>query len=428
MSEQQILAKCAWRLIPFITLLYLVNYIDRVNVGFAALTMNQDLGFTPSQFGLGAGIFFVSYALAQVPAALIVARVGPRRGTCFVLMAWGAISAANAFIFSPESFYALRFALGVAEAGFFPSMIFYLSMWFPKAYLARSVGFFMAANPLAVFVGAPVSGLILRLDGVLSLHGWQWLFLLEGLPACLLAFAVYRLLPDAPQHASWLKPEEKDVVCRRLEAEGATAEHNFSSVLSDLRVYAIGLAGACYLGCQYGVQLWAPQMVQAVGFSNTAVGFVLAVPSVLAAVAMVLWGYSSDIRGERIWHAVLAAFFTAVGLIVAGLSDSTAGVLFGLTIAIIGQFAILPVMNSLAASFLRGPALAGGIAFYNMISQLGGSAGPPLIGTLKEQTGDYGAGLFALAFAMVVAGLVVLGLGRAMTPAPRQASPVDEIA
>ena len=377
MSDDRVFAKCAWRLIPFITLLYLVNYIDRVNVGFAALTMNNDLGFTPSQFGFGAGIFFVSYALAQVPAALMVARVGPRRGICWVLIAWGAISAANALIFSPESFYALRFALGVAEAGFFPSMIFYLSLWFPKAYLARSVGFFMAANPLAVFVGAPLSGLILELDGAFSLHGWQWLFLIEGLPACLLAFAVYRLLPDAPLHATWLNPDEQEAIGRRLELESATAERNFATVLSDPRIYAIGLAGACYLGCQYGVQLWAPQMVQAVGFSNTEVGFVLAVPSVLAAAAMVLWGYSSDVRGERIWHGAFAAFFTAAGLIIAGSSDSTAAVLFGLTVAIIGQFAILPVMNSVAASFLKGPALAGGIAFYNMISQLGGSAGPP---------------------------------------------------
>ncbi len=372
MNEEKIFAKCAWRLIPFMVLLYLVNYIDRVNVGFAALTMNRDLGFSPSLFGLGAGLFFFSYAISQVPAGLIVGRIGPRRAATYILLLWGVISAGNAFVWSPASFYALRFLLGIAEAGFFPAMILYLTVWFPKAWLARCIAMFQASNPLAVFVGAPLSGAVLGLDGTLSLRGWQWLFLLEGLPACLLAFEVFRLLPDGPLQASWLNHDEKTAVSARLHTEGITARSNIGAALRDYRVYAIGFAAAGILFCQNGVQLWAPQIVQAMGYSNLAVGALLSVPAILAAAGMIAWGYSSDRHDERIWHLALAALFTATGLVIAAVSGGHAIAFVGLTIAIIGQFTAMPLSNSLATAFLRGAGLASAVGLYNTFAQLGG--------------------------------------------------------
>ena len=420
MNDNRVFAKCAWRLIPFMVLLYLVNYIDRVNVGFAALTMNRDLGFSPSVYGFGAGLFFLSYAICQVPAGIIVGRIGPRRATMYVLLLWGVISAANAFVWSPASFYALRFSLGVAEAGFFPAMILYLTLWFPKSWLARCIAMFQAANPLAVFVGAPLSGAILGLDGSLSFRGWQWLFLLEGVPACLLAFAVYRLLPDGPPEAAWLKQDEQTAISSRLNTEGIAARGDVGAALRDYRVYAIGFAAAGMMFCQAGIQLWAPQIVQSLGFSNLAVGSLLSLPAILAAMGMVAWGYSSDRYGERIWHFAFAALFTATGLIVAAVSGSYPGVFFGLTIAIIGQFAAMPISNSLAPAFLRGAGLASAVGLYNSFAQLGAFFGPLTMGILKQQTGGFEAGLFAFALAMVLAAVVALALGRAMAPRTRK--------
>ena len=418
MSNARVFNKCVWRLIPFMMLLYLVNYIDRVNVGFAALTMNHDLGFSPSIYGFGAGIFVFSYALFQLPANIWIERVGARRGMFVVLMAWGLISAANAFVWSPASFYVLRFSLGVAEAGFFPGMILYMTCWFPKAYFARCIGIFQAANPLAFVLGGPLSSLILGMDGVWSLHGWQWLFLFEGLPACLLAFVAYRILADGPALAPWLSDDEKAIVLSRLAVEGATAHRNVGLALRDWRVFGLGLAGAGIQFCASGIQFWVPQIVQGKGFSNGIVGFIVALPFLFGTVAMILWGYSSDLRGERIWHIALAALFSAVGLIVASISESAFVMLAGLTAAIAGLFSTLPVINSIPPSFLRGPAAAGGIALFNMIAQFGGFFGPVVMGVLKQNTGGYAAGLLSLALAISLSALFVLGLGRAMSLRP----------
>src|SRR5262245_17561160 len=219
MTEHPIFAKCAWRLIPLIMVLYVVNYVDRVNVGFAALTMNADLGFSPETYGFGAGVFFVSYLLFQVPANVVLGRLGARVWISLILAAWGVVSAATAFVQGPASFAILRFLLGVAEAGFFPGIMFYLTLWFPKAYRARLSAFFIAAQPLAFIAGGPWSAIILTMDGVWGLHGWQWLFLIEGLPAVLLAFGAWRWLADGPQEAEWLRADEKATIAARLNAE-----------------------------------------------------------------------------------------------------------------------------------------------------------------------------------------------------------------
>src|SRR5215471_3196311 len=395
-------------------LLYLVNYIDRVNVGFAALTMNKDLGFSPAIFGFGAGIFFFSYALFQVPANVIIERVGARRSVFCIMAMWGAISTANAFVQGPVSFYTLRFLLGVAEAGFFPGMIFYLTLWFPQAYRARFTASFMVAIPIASIIGSPLSGFILGMDGLAGFHGWQWLFLLEGLPACVLAFATLKLLPDRPAHASWLSGMEKTTIAESLFAGASVEDRDLWRALRDPRVLALGLWGFGIGAALYGTTLWLPLIVQAMGFSNRATGFVTALPYMLGMGAMILWGRSSDVRGERVWHVALPTLLAATGFITASLAQSDMVVLVALALAVAGMLATFGPIYSLPSSFRGGPALAGGIALFNAIDSLGGFFGPVIIGVLKEKTGNYSASMAALGFAMVISAATVVALGRAM--------------
>jgi ACS family tartrate transporter-like MFS transporter len=336
MNEQQIFAKCAWRLIPFMVLLYLVNFLDRLNVGFAALTMNKDLGFSPAIFGFGAGVFFIGYLLFQVPANVILERVGARRWIFCITAIWGLISTSNAFAQGPTSFYALRFLLGVAEAGLFPGMIFYLTLWFPQTYRARFNASFYLAIPLAGIIGGPLSGLILGMDGVGDLHGWQWLFLIEGTPALVLAFAVLKFLPNGPDDASWLTGAEKKTIAARHATEDSTEHRDLWRVLRDPRVLALGLVNFGIQCGLYGTTLWLPQIVQEMGFSNLATGFVVALPYLAAMAAMILWGRSSDARGERIWHVALPILLAAAGFAGASLTQTDPLVLIALTLSMVG--------------------------------------------------------------------------------------------
>jgi len=418
MSEQQIFAKCAWRLVPFTALLYVVSYIDRVNVGFAALTMNKDLAFSPGTYGFGAGILFVSFALGQVPANMILMRMGARRWLFCIMAAWGALSAATAFVQTPLSFYVLRFILGIAESGFFVGVIFYLSLWFPEHRRARCIAGFQTAIPLAFVLGGPVSGLLLGMEGVLGLHGWQWLFLIEGLPALLLAFAVLKLLPDSPAHASWLSAEEKGMIAFRLAADDAAKECALWPALRDPRVFALGLACFGAICALIGIQLWLPLIAQGMGYSNTAVGFVVALPALLAIGALMVLGRSSDRRRERVWHAVTALLVTAAGFAVASVATNDLVELAALMVAFVFSIAVLPILNSLPLSFLRGPAAAAGFALYNTVGLLGGFAGPYILGALKESTGTYAAGMLALALGLTVSATIVLAFGRAMARQP----------
>ena len=412
MTEDRIFAKCAWRLIPFMVVLYVVNFLDRVNVGFAALTMNKDLGFSPAVYGLGAGLFFAGYAVCQVPANLILKQVGARRWIFLILAAWGVISVSNAAISGPASFYGLRFLLGVAEAGFFPGMIFYLTLWFPRAYRARFTATFMTAVPLANIIGSPVSSFILEMNGTGKLAGWQWLFLLEGLPACVLAFAVLKLLPDGPSDASWLSQSEKQTIAARLAAEDATAHHSFRRALLDVRVLALCPVGLGLSFGNYGVGLWLPQIVQSMGYSTLATGFIVAVPSLAGMVAMVLWGRSSDRHGERVKHVAAAALLAAVSLGVASLSGSNLAVLAALTFATVGIYSALPTFYSVPSMFLSGTAAAGGIALVNTFGTgLGGFLGPTVVGLLRQATGGYATGMQALALGLTMSAVILLGIG-----------------
>ena len=417
-TDQKLLAKCAWRLIPVMALLYLVNYIDRVNAGFAALTMNKDLGFSPSVFGFGGGVFFGGYLLFQIPSNVIVERWGARISVSAMMVIWGALSAATALIRTPLAFYVLRFFLGIAEAGLFPAMIFYLTLWFPRSARAFFTAAFTCAIPLSGIVGGPVSGIILQqMDGILGLQSWQWLFLIEGLPACVLAIAVLKLLPDGPAQASWLSEAEKKTIAAGLANETATEKSDLSAALRDPRVLAIAFAGLGRGAALYGATLWMPLIVQAMGFSNLLVGFIVPIPYVASVVAIILWGYSSDKSGDRIWHVALPTLLAAFGFAGAAVFTDNTLVLACLTAAMVGLTAAASPHFVLASSFLRGSAAAGSIALLNSGTSLGGFVGPTLVGVLKDQTGTYALAMAVLALGLLVSAFVIIAVGRMLRPA-----------
>jgi ACS family tartrate transporter-like MFS transporter len=421
-DEQAVFAKCTWRLIPLVVLLFTVNFLDRVNVGFAALTMSRDLGFSFAVFGFGAGVFFLGYFLFQIPSNLVLARVGARRWIFFITALWGVMSSACALVQGPASFYVLRFLLGVAEAGFFPGVLFYLTLWFPHSYRARFAASLVAAGPFAGVIGGPLSGLLLGMDGIGGLHGWQWLFLIEGLPAIVLSLVVLAMLSDRPASASWLDEEEKDVIARRLAAESATkAVREFWPALLDPRVLALALVAFGMQSGLFGVGLWLPQIVQAMGFSTLSTGFVVAPLYLASAAAMILWGRSSDRSGERVWHLALAAFLGTAGFLAASAAPTSLLALVAIGIGMIGIHCTFGPFWGIPTSFLGDRATAGGVALINSIGSLGGFFAPAIIGLLRGQSGGYGSSMVLLAGALAASGVIVLALARSL-PSGRRTS------
>ena len=423
-EQDQVFTKCAWRLIPFMGLLFMVSFIDRTNAGFAALTMNKDLGFSPTVFGFGAGIFFISYSLFQVPANVILERIGARRWFFCIMAVWGLLSASNALVRSPINFYVVRFLLGVAEAGFVPGMFLYLTYWFPRGHLARLTAYFMVAVPLSFVIGGPISSVLLGMDGRAGLHGWQWLFLMEGLPACLLAFAVLRYLPDGPARALWLTNGEKQTIEARLEAEEPAGRSDLWPALRDLRVVALGIAFLAANVAAYGILLFLPQIVKAMGFSITVTGFVVALCFVAAIPAMILGGRSSSKRGERVWHVALPWLLTASCLGVASLTQSNTIVLAALVIGLAANSATYGAFHSLPSSFLRGTAVAGGIGLMGTFGNIGAIIGPTLTGVLVQGSGNYRTGFAADGIGFASAALIVIVVGVTLNRRPGIAPPV----
>ena len=416
-GAERVFLKCAWRLVPLMMLLYFVNIMDRVNVGFAALTMNRDLGFTPAVYGFGAGVFFLGYALFQVPANMILERVGARRWICLLLLLWGVISASNAAVSGATGFYTVRISLGLVEAGFYPGMILYLTYWFPKPWRGRLVAIFMTALPLANIVGGPLSSLILGLNGVLRLAGWQWLFLIEAAPAILLAFAVLKFLPDGPGKAAWLSRDEKSVIAAQLQTDDTARHVKFWPAFAEPRVYALAVVYFGYAVGNYGVGLWLPQIVQGMGVSNLATGFVVAIPYIASVFAMIFWGRSSDRSGERIWHVALPAMLMAACLLIASLVASNLMIFLALCLVLVGALALQGPFWVLPSTWLGGAAAAGGIAFINAIGTGGGGFfGPYVLGLMRQATGSFSAGMAVLAIAPALSAVVVLFLGRARLP------------
>jgi len=416
--------KISVRIIPLMMLLYFMAFLDRVNIGFAALTMNQDLGFTAYIYGWGAGIFFLGYFLFEVPSNVFLQKVGPRRWIARIMITWGILSAAMAFVSTPWSFLVLRFLLGVAEAGFLPGMLLYLTYWFPARHRAKFIALFMAAVPLANTIGAPISGLIVDINDFLGLRGWQWLFLIEGLPSCVLGIVVLFALPDGPGRANWLTAEERAVVEADLADDHRLASgrslHAMWPALVDRRVL---LLCASYFGvviALYGIGFWLPQITKAMGFSNAAVGVIVAIPYAFSAAAMLFWGRRSDRRAAHVQHVALAAALGVAGFIGSLFAGSSWPMLCCLGLASVGIYALLGPFWAIPPIFLRGAAAGGGIALINSVGNLGGFVGPYLMGWIKESTGSFTAGLGVLAACLAMAGVLVLAL-RPETRAARQA-------
>jgi ACS family tartrate transporter-like MFS transporter len=405
------LRKVRRRLIPFLFLLYVVAYLDRVNVGFAAIDMNRDLGFSAAVYGLGSGLFFVSYTLLEVPSNLMLARLGARVWIARIMFSWGIASTAMVFVSGPLSFYVLRFLLGAAEAGFFPGLIYYLTHWFPARERARAVALFMTATAMAGVIGAPISSALLRLDGLLGLRGWQWLFLVEGLPAILLAPVVLARLTERPADAAWLTPDERHWLSAEMEAEHAatTGAHvTLRDAARSGRLWTLALLYFCIVIAFYGISFWLPQIMQTTSaLSTSTIVLLSAIPYVAAMAGLVVIGTSSDRTRERRWHVAVPCLVGAIGFLLTVWLGGTLGTaLVTLSIAAFGIWGALGPFWTMPPAFLRGTAAAGGIAIVNSVGNVGGFAGPFLIGWVRDTTGAFTSGLLALA-AILVAGAVV---------------------
>jgi sugar phosphate permease len=419
--ESRTMRKVGLRLIPFLVLCYFIAYVDRVNVGFAALTMNRDLGLSTAAFGLGGGLFFVAYVLFEVPSNLAMEKVGARIWIARIMITWGLVGIGSAFVTGPVSFSVARFLLGAAEAGFFPGVILYLTYWFPKAYRARIVAMFMVAIPLSSFFGSPLSAALLNLDGVASLRGWQWLLILEAVPAVLLGVAALALLPSRPSEAKFLTAEERDWLTTRLDAErkaaqaGASHAHGFAavrSVLTNGQVWVLAVIYAGSSATSNTLSLWMPQILKGFGLSNLETGFLNMIPFGIASVFMIFWGLRADRSGERIWSTALPLALTSLSFALTLLTGSLWITLVLLSLVLLGNYAIKGPFFALATETLPPAQTAAGIAAINTLAHLGTGAITSLIGVLREQTGSFPLALLPLCILTGAGCILVFWIGR----------------
>lgn len=410
-EEDRIYRKVGWRLAPFLVLCYIVSYLDRVNVGFAKLQMLQDLHLSETIYGLGAGIFFIGYFIFEIPSNLILHKVGAKLWIARIMITWGLISAAMLFTNSPMTFYVLRFLLGAAEAGFFPGIILYLTYWYPNARRGRMTTFFMLAVPLSGLVGGPISGWILAsLSGANGLAGWQWLFLLEGLPSVIIGIAVLFLLDDRIEKAKWLTDSEKGVLARNIAAEEPTKEDlPIGTVMARLRVWAMAITYFAFVMGLYGVGFWMPTLIKQTGVNSPlAIGFLTAIPNLFAIIGMILISRSSDRSRERRWHLAIPALFGALGLFLTTMTTDVTMSMVALTVANVGICTVLPLFWSQPTAILGGTAAAAGIALINSVGNLAGFVSPYLVGWLKDTTGTTNSGMYMLAVSLIIGGLIAL--------------------
>jgi ACS family tartrate transporter-like MFS transporter len=416
-EERAVVRKAMWRLLPFLILVYFIAYLDRVNVGFAALTMREDLALTATAFGQGAGIFFLAYFLFEVPSNFALKRFGARVWIARIMVTWGIISVSMAFVSGTTSFLVLRFLLGVAEAGFFPGMVLYLTFWFPNSVRAGILGLFIIANPASTIIGAPVSTALLG-TSIFGLAGWQTMFIVEGLPAVLLGFVVLFVLCDSPAKAKWLSEREREVLLNAVQRDESRSTHtSLRDGLASPQVWWFSLLYAALMMGVYGFGLWAPQIIKASGdLTNQQVGWVLIIPYAFATVAMVLWGRHSDRTGERTWHLAIPAAVGTVGFLIGSFSDNFYLAVGGYTLGAMGIYGCLPLFWSLPTAILGGTAAAGGIALINSIGNLSGYFGPSIIGKLKDLTDSYTAGMLVVAASLALASLLGYLVGRRYGP------------
>ncbi|HEX2656308.1 MAG TPA: MFS transporter [Xanthobacteraceae bacterium] len=414
---QRTVTKVSWRLLPLIAVIYCVAYVDRSNISVAQLTMGKDLGLTAYWYGLGAGIFFFSYFLFEIPSNLILEKVGARIWIARIMITWGIISGLTAFVTGPTSFIIIRFLLGAAEAGFFPGMILYFTYWFPASYRGRVISTLFIAQPIANVIATSGSGLLLEMDGILGLRGWQWVFIIEALPAVLLAFVVLKVMTDRPALAHWLNADERNWLESELGNERRAIESaghlGLWQSLRDPRVIALALI---YLGSvtpNYGIVFFMPQIVKGMGMSNLMASFVSSLPYVVGIIGLAVWGWSSDRMNERRWHLIAAVTLAAAGLAIAGWSGSSYWALAGMSMATIGIYGSRTAFWPMPSIFLTGSAAAASIAFINATGNLGGFFGPFVVGWIKDKTQSFEAGLYFLAACALLAGVITFFAARA---------------
>lgn len=414
--EAATMRRVSWRLMPFLLGAYIICYIDRVNVGFAALQMNKAVGIDPKTYGLGAGIFFIGYFFFEVPSNLALQRFGARTWIARIMISWGLVSAAFALIGGPTSFLVLRFLLGVAEAGFFPGVILYITYWFPAHYRAVIVGVFMVAIPVAGLIGSPISGAVLYLDGALGLGGWQWIFIVEAAPAVLLGLAAFVWLTDRPQHASWLTREQQQWLIAKIEAEQRRAprvQHDSVwRVISNKYVLIMALVYSGAAGASSALALWMPQLVKSFGLTNWQTGLVTAIPFGIAAVWMILWGRSSDRSGERVWHNALPLAWMVLAMVATFAAINSLWAMIPLlTLIAAGTYASKGPFWALSSEWLGAASAAAGLAMINALGNLAGFVFNYLIGWIQAETGSFPLALMPIALVASVGTISVLAIG-----------------
>jgi MFS transporter, ACS family, tartrate transporter len=409
--QRSALRKTAWRLVPLLTVAYIFNYLDRTCLGIAALTMNRDIGLSAGQFGLGAGIFFLGYSVFEVPSNLAMVRFGARRWIARILITWGIASAATALVTGPHSFYAVRFILGIAEAGFFPGITFLIATWFPAQYRTQMLAWFLVGIPASSLIGGPLCSALLELNGVFGLAGWKWLFLAVSLPCVVMGLLVLWLLADRPEEASWLTDGERGALIGMLESEVRDRPRaSLWAAIRDPRVLILAAVQFGFTLGSYGIGLWLPLIIKDHHLSNLAVGFVFAVPYLFACVAMLAWAAYVDRAGRRIVNLTITCLLAAIGLAGSVMTGSFLLGMVGLTVGLIGVTAARAIFWTIPTRFLTGVAAAGGLAFINTIGTLGGFAGPAMMGWLRELTGSFTPGLLAMAAIMLAATLLAASL------------------
>ncbi|WP_284275160.1 MFS transporter [Bradyrhizobium iriomotense] len=409
-------AKNTRRLVPLLGVAYCFNNLDRTSVGVAALQMNEAIGLSATQFGWGAGILFFSYCLLEVPSNMMMYRVGARRWLARIMITWGLAAAATAFAVGPYSFYAIRLLLGVFESGFFPGVIWYISIWFPAQSRTGVLAWFMTATPLSSLIGNPLSALLLGMDGVWGLAGWQWMFLIEGLPACLLGGLCLVLLADTPSKASWLTPRERNALLDELANERHDkVKKDLWAAMKDVRVLMLTGISFAFTIASYGIGIWLPLILKSHNLNNIQIGWLSAAPYFFVTIGSLFWARLVDCKGQKIYNLVAALMVGATGLVFSVMFTSLVSALICMTLALIGTISARTVLYTIPQSFLTGPAAAGGIAFINSIGAFGAFVGPYMVGYLKDLTGSFDIGMIAMAIILIVATGVACSLRRVVT-------------
>jgi MFS transporter, ACS family, tartrate transporter len=415
--ERRTIAKVSWRLLPLVALAYCISYIDRSNISFAALTMNKDLGFNAYIYGWGAGIFFFGYFLFEIPSNLALEKVGARIWIARIMITWGLISGLTAFVSGATSFLIIRFLLGAAEAGFFPGMILYFTYWFPSGYRGRVISTLFIAQPVANAAASIASGAILEMDGLFGIKGWQWIFIIEAIPAVLLGFVILKVMTDRPARADWLTAEEKNWLQTRIDGENRQVESagrlTLWRALADPRVLALSAIYLMSVTANYGIVFFMPQIIKGIGLTNMMTGVMSSVPYIIGTIGLIAWGWSSDRNKERRWHLIVASIVGAFGLAFAAWSGASYWALLGMSAATVGIYGSRAAFWPMPSLFLTGTAAAGAIAMINAVGNLGGYFGPFIVGWIKDSTGKFEAGLYFLAACSLMCAVITYFAARA---------------